>query len=118
MKSIYFVIESSVKAHPKQRAVSELWLKKGNKLNFRLYRLAKDATPDNVLNVKLAYLDKFANVILEISSKKMPSNFYFFKFVMVKSLSLIYEFSIKLTIRWLQSRFTLSFFLQTNLKVG
>ena len=48
----------------------------------------------------------------------MPSNFSFFKFVMVNSSSLIFAFSVPLTIKWHLSKFGLSLFSLNQLKNG
>ena len=48
----------------------------------------------------------------------MPSNFSFFEFVMVKSSSLIFAFSVPLTIKWHLSKFSLSLFSSNQLKSG
>ena len=46
----------------------------------------------------------------------MPSGFYFFQFVMVKSSSLFFAFSVPLTIKWHLSKFSLSLFYLNQLK--
>ena len=48
----------------------------------------------------------------------MPSNFSFFKFVMVNSSSLIFAFSLPLTIKWHLSKSSLSLFSLNQLKNG
>ena len=48
----------------------------------------------------------------------MPINFAFFDFVMVNSYSLIFAFSVPLTIKWHLSKFSLSLFSLNQLKSG
>ena len=46
----------------------------------------------------------------------MPNNFSFFEFVMVKSSSLIFAFSVPLTIKWHLSKLSLNMFSLNQLK--
>ena len=121
MNSIYFVIECSFMAHPNQRTVAKLRLKKKalNKIIF-WGKSTKWATRDSALSFKLAFFQKSSKWWwnFNLSSKIMPSNSYFLEFVMVKSSSLNFSFSVPLTIKWHLSKFSLSLFSLNQLKSG
>ena len=81
-------------------------------------RLTKGGTRDNALGFKFAFLNKFSTWYqnFNLSSKIMPNNFSFFEFVMVKSSSLIFAFSVPLSIKWHLSKLSLNVFSLNQLK--
>lgn len=97
MKTIYFVIEYSSMAHPNQRAVAKLWLKKSIDRVLRIS--TKGATCNNALNFKLGFLKKFSMWYwnFKLSSKEVSSNFSFFELVMVNSSSTSSEWKVLAT---------------------
>ena len=67
MKSICFVIEYSAMAHPDQRPAAKHWLKKIMVKIFSCCRSAKGGTPNNALNLKVAFLHEYSETGFALS---------------------------------------------------